>query len=125
MTEVVPEPARTATRSSSTCATASPARSSRCAATWCSWAPGTSRGCPSWCAASPANADLDEGSPHGAGRRYRVDLGEGVRGGLYLQGINEQTHGIADSLLSVLASRSQDIVTDLLERRSVAPAGRS
>lgn len=69
-----------------------------------------------------SNADLDEVT---VGRRYRVDLGEGVRGGLYLQGINEQTHGIADSLLSVLASRSQDIVTDLLERRSAAPAGRS
>jgi L-ornithine N5-oxygenase len=57
-------------------------------------------------------------------RRYRVDLGEGARGGLYLQGVNEQTHGIADSLLSVLASRSQDIVSDLTERRSLAPAGR-
>jgi L-ornithine N5-oxygenase len=57
-------------------------------------------------------------------RRYRVDLGEGARGGLYLQGVNEQTHGIADSLLSVLAHRSQEIVADLLERRSATPAGR-
>ena len=55
-------------------------------------------------------------------RRYRVDTGESSYGGLYLQGVNEATHGIADSLISVLAHRSQDIVTDLLERRA-ADAG--
>lgn len=64
-----------------------------------------------------ANADLEDIT---VSRRYRVDLGEGAHGGLYLQGVNEQTHGIADSLLSVLAHRSQDIVSDLLERRSTA-----
>lgn len=53
-------------------------------------------------------------------RRYRVDLGDSAWGAMYLQGVNEQTHGIADSLISVLAHRSQDIVTDLLARRSVA-----
>ncbi len=52
------------------------------------------------------------------GRHYRVDLGEQSLGGLYLQGVNEQTHGIADSLISVLAHRSQDIVADMLARRS-------
>jgi len=36
---------------------------------------------------------------------------------MYLQGVNEATHGIADSLISVLARRSQDIVNDLLARR--------
>jgi L-ornithine N5-oxygenase len=41
---------------------------------------------------------------------------------VYLQGVNEETHGIADSLISVLAHRSQDIVDDLLSRRGVAPA---
>jgi L-ornithine N5-oxygenase len=51
-------------------------------------------------------------------RRYRVDLGSPARGAIYLQGVNEQTHGIADSLISVLAHRSQDIVTDLLDRRA-------
>ncbi|MFE7764900.1 SidA/IucD/PvdA family monooxygenase [Streptomyces sp. NPDC057438] len=51
-------------------------------------------------------------------RRYRVDLGE-ARAGLYLQGFNERTHGISDSLLSVLAQRSHEITTDLLDRRSV------
>jgi len=53
-------------------------------------------------------------------RRYRVDLGDSAWGAMYLQGVNEQTHGIADSLISVLAHRSQDIVTDLLARRGVA-----
>lgn len=52
-------------------------------------------------------------------RRYRVDLGDSAWGALYLQGVNEQTHGIADSLLSVLAHRSRDIVCDLRDRREV------
>lgn len=60
---------------------------------------------------------LDELS---VGRRYRVELDHSAWGGLYLQGVNEQTHGIADSLISVLAHRSEDIVTDLLVRRGVA-----
>ena len=53
-------------------------------------------------------------------RHYRVDLGDSAWGGVYLQGVNERTHGIADSLISVLAHRSQDIVTDLLARRAAA-----
>jgi L-ornithine N5-oxygenase len=36
---------------------------------------------------------------------------------VYLQGVNESTHGIADSLISVLAHRSRDILADLLARR--------
>ncbi|WP_414938350.1 SidA/IucD/PvdA family monooxygenase [Amycolatopsis sp. cmx-11-51] len=50
-------------------------------------------------------------------RCYRVDLGDSAWGAVYLQGINEATHGIADSLISVLAHRSRDIVGDLLARR--------
>lgn len=53
-------------------------------------------------------------------RRYQVDLGDSAWGAVYLQGVNEATHGIADSLISVLAHRSKDIVTDLLARRGVA-----
>jgi L-ornithine N5-oxygenase len=34
----------------------------------------------------------------------------------YLQGVNEATHGIADSLLSVLANRSSEIATDIIAR---------
>jgi L-ornithine N5-oxygenase len=52
-------------------------------------------------------------------RHYRVELGDSAWGAVYLQGVNEQTHGIADSLISVLAHRSQDIVGDLLARRGV------
>lgn len=54
-------------------------------------------------------------------RNYRVDLGTSTRGALYLQGVNEETHGIADSLISVLAHRSHDILTDLLTRRTTEP----
>lgn len=50
-------------------------------------------------------------------RCYRVDLGDSAWGAVYLQGVNEATHGIADSLISVLAHRSNDIVNDLLARR--------
>ncbi|MCP2241855.1 lysine N(6)-hydroxylase/L-ornithine N(5)-oxygenase family protein [Lentzea aerocolonigenes] len=50
-------------------------------------------------------------------RQYRVDLGDSAWGAMYLQGVNEETHGIADSLISVIAHRSQDILTDLLARR--------
>jgi L-ornithine N5-oxygenase len=59
------------------------------------------------------------------GRHYRVELDEPAWGGLYVQGVNEQTHGIADSLISVLAHRSQDIVTDMLARRSTAALRRA
>lgn len=52
-------------------------------------------------------------------RCYRVDLGHSAWGAMYLQGVNEATHGIADSLISVLAHRSRDIVADLLARRGV------
>ena len=50
-------------------------------------------------------------------RSYRARLGEPGEAGLYLQGVNEDTHGIADSLLSVLAQRSEYIVGDILRRR--------
>ncbi|MEV6872950.1 SidA/IucD/PvdA family monooxygenase [Amycolatopsis sp. NPDC051128] len=56
-------------------------------------------------------------------RQYRVDLGEGASGALYLQGVNEATHGISDSLISVLAQRSAEIAGDIVDRRGTA-AGR-
>jgi len=43
-------------------------------------------------------------------RSYRMDGPAPV----YLQGVNEDTHGIADSLLSVLAVRAGEIVADIL-----------
>ncbi|HJQ01594.1 MAG TPA: SidA/IucD/PvdA family monooxygenase [Jatrophihabitans sp.] len=50
-------------------------------------------------------------------RNYRLQLPATVQAGCYLQGVNEATHGMADTLLSVLAIRSEEIVTDLLEHR--------
>jgi L-ornithine N5-oxygenase len=69
-----------------------------------------------------AKAGLDEIA---VSRCYRVDMGDSAWGALYLQGVNEQTHGIADSLISVLAHRSHDILTDMLARRGVAAERRS
>ncbi|KDN86019.1 lysine N(6)-hydroxylase/L-ornithine N(5)-oxygenase family protein [Kitasatospora cheerisanensis] len=55
-------------------------------------------------------------------RDYRVDLGAGTDAALYLQGVNEATHGIADSLISVLAHRARDITGDLLARHGLDTA---
>jgi L-ornithine N5-oxygenase len=54
-------------------------------------------------------------------RDYRLVLDAPATAGCYLQGVNEATHGIADSLLSVLALRSHEILNDL--RRHRADAG--
>ncbi|MFG2233049.1 SidA/IucD/PvdA family monooxygenase [Streptomyces sp. NPDC048723] len=62
-----------------------------------------------------ARVGLDEVT---VGRNCRVGLGASAWGAVYLQGVNEETHGIADSLISVLAHRSHDILTDLLARRA-------
>jgi L-ornithine N5-monooxygenase len=56
-------------------------------------------------------------------RAYRLAINQPASAACYLQGINESTHGIGDSLLSVLAHRSQDITLDIVEhRRSHRPA---
>lgn len=54
-------------------------------------------------------------------RNYRMQLPEHIHAGCYLQGLNEATHGIADTLLSVLAIRSQEIVQDMLLHQQPAP----
>jgi L-ornithine N5-monooxygenase len=51
-------------------------------------------------------------------RRYRLIVDEPATAACYLQGVNEATHGIADSLLSVLAHRAADITQDLLAHRA-------
>lgn len=56
-------------------------------------------------------------------RAYRMCMPDTVTAGCYLQGVNESTHGIADSLLSVLAARSGEIVADLLARRGTRRLG--
>ncbi|MEO6704201.1 MAG: SidA/IucD/PvdA family monooxygenase [Jatrophihabitantaceae bacterium] len=47
-------------------------------------------------------------------RAYRVLMPPTVLAGCYLQGTNEDSHGISDSLISVLAVRAGEIVDDLL-----------
>ncbi len=51
-------------------------------------------------------------------RGYRLVTDGPAEGACYLQGINEATHGIGDSLLSVLAHRARDITLDILEHRA-------
>jgi len=53
-------------------------------------------------------------------RAYRLILPSTAVGACYLQGVNEATHGIADSLLSVLAARAGDIATDIIADRAAA-----
>jgi L-ornithine N5-oxygenase len=53
-------------------------------------------------------------------RRYRLNLPESVTAPCYALGVNDATHGPADSHLSVLATRSAELVGDLLARRQSA-----
>jgi L-ornithine N5-oxygenase len=53
-------------------------------------------------------------------RAYRAILPPEVTAGCYLQGTNEESHGIADSLISVLAVRAGEIVDDILAGRRSA-----
>jgi L-ornithine N5-oxygenase len=55
-------------------------------------------------------------------RGYRLVIDEPTVAGCYLQGINEATHGIGDSLLSVLAHRARDITLDVLAHRTASSA---
>lgn len=49
----------------------------------------------------------------GVDRSYKLTLPAGSSASCYLQGVNEDTHGIADSLLSTLANRAEEIVGDI------------
>ena len=55
-------------------------------------------------------------------RGYRLVVNEPTEAACYLQGINEATHGIGDSLLSVLAHRAKDITLDMLSHQAAATA---
>jgi L-ornithine N5-oxygenase len=51
-------------------------------------------------------------------RNYRLRTSDAESGAaVYVQGVNEETHGIADSLLSVIAHRAAEIVGDILVNR--------
>lgn len=49
-------------------------------------------------------------------RCYRLPLKDGCKVNIFLQGCCESTHGLSDTLLSILAVRSQEIVNCLVER---------
>jgi L-ornithine N5-monooxygenase len=51
-------------------------------------------------------------------RDYRLVINRPSTAACYLQGINQTTHGIADSLLSVIPYRANDIVQDILTHRA-------
>ncbi|GAA3562016.1 lysine N(6)-hydroxylase/L-ornithine N(5)-oxygenase family protein [Amycolatopsis ultiminotia] len=53
-------------------------------------------------------------------RDYRITTDPAVRGGLYLQGGTEHTHGITSSLLSNTAVRVGEILQSIVERQEVA-----
>jgi L-ornithine N5-monooxygenase len=55
-------------------------------------------------------------------RQYRLELGTPGPAACYLQGVNEKTHGISDSLLSVLAQRAEEICRDIIAHRERIPA---
>jgi L-ornithine N5-oxygenase len=54
-------------------------------------------------------------------RDYRLVIDQPSTAACYLQGVNETTHGISDSLLSVLAFRADDIIRDVLFQRDGHP----
>jgi L-ornithine N5-oxygenase len=51
-------------------------------------------------------------------RRYRLLVDGPADAACYLQGVNEATHGISESLLSVLAHRAEDITRDIIAHRA-------
>ena len=56
-------------------------------------------------------------------RQYRLCVEGPASAACYIQGVNEATHGISDSLLSILAHRSEDIVRDIAGLRAVTRSG--
>ena len=50
-------------------------------------------------------------------RNYRLLTEPSAQAACYLQGVNEATHGVADSLLSVVGVRSAEILQDVLDFR--------
>ncbi|WP_137820211.1 lysine N(6)-hydroxylase/L-ornithine N(5)-oxygenase family protein [Pseudomonas sp. 2FG] len=72
-------------------------------------------------------AGLAEHLDEGVERDYRLCSKAQMSAGIYLQGCCEASHGLSDSLLSVLAIRSQEVVDALLDscrrrRQGVASA---
>jgi L-ornithine N5-oxygenase len=51
-------------------------------------------------------------------RDYRLHIDAPATAACYLQGVNEATHGIADSLLSILAQRAAEIADSIVAHRA-------
>lgn len=54
-------------------------------------------------------------------RDYRLPMAEACEAGLFVQGQSETTHGLSDTLLSVVAVRSREIATAIVERLPPPP----
>lgn len=54
-------------------------------------------------------------------RDYRMVVDRPATAACYLQGVNEATHGIGDSLLSLLAARAKNVLQDILTHRAAGP----
>jgi L-ornithine N5-oxygenase len=81
---------------------------------------GFSRGMPPLVRQLMAELGLSEPT---VSRRYRVLLDEPTRATCHLHGLNEDTHGVGDSLFSVMADRTAATVQDLLADRGPDDAG--
>lgn len=64
--------------------------------------------------------DLDSLRPK-VNRNYRAAMKDGVGYGVYLQGCNEATHGLSDTLLSNLSIRAGEILGELLSAQTGKP----
>lgn len=67
--------------------------------------------------------ERDDSGAYRIQRDYRVGAGGGLRAGVYLQGYCEATHGISETVLSLLPVRARDILTSLLAARAVGWRG--
>lgn len=55
-------------------------------------------------------------------RHYRVSTDSRLKAGIYVQGCNESTHGLSDTLLSILPIRAEEILNHLLASHELADA---
>ncbi|CAJ96465.1 L-ornithine 5-monooxygenase [Cupriavidus necator] len=69
---------------------------------------------------APLASYLDDAKGFQADRDYRLQMAPGCQAGVFLQGCCEATHGLSDTLLSVLAVRAQEIAAAVLGNRAGA-----
>ena len=55
-------------------------------------------------------------------RRYALATHENFMPKIYIQGMSETTHGLSDTLLSVISHRAHDIAQDIVERDVLQPS---